>query len=273
MIRRALAALALALAPAIAQADEGPATPLEALTWKLGPNTRDAFVGWTTAVHLAAIGTTWLLVRGGVDAEVNALARLQNPTFSIAWSAVPMLAGMVVPALVPVGFLATAGGDQGWLRAGGATAQAAVISFAANNLLKAFTGRVSPEALVPADLQERARTFQLGFLEGGLLEGWPSGHAMTNVAAAVALARALPGHPWIPAVAWGWAAWVSLAVVFGIQGEVHWLSDGVAGAAMGWAIGEVVGRAFAPGETGGSIGTPILGVVAGAAILGYQGVF
>lgn len=47
-------------------------------------------------------GMTLLLAHSGLDAAVNDIARLQNKTFSLSWSAFPMLAGMVAPILVPI---------------------------------------------------------------------------------------------------------------------------------------------------------------------------
>jgi membrane-associated phospholipid phosphatase len=105
-----------------------------------------------------------------------------------------------------------------------------------NLVLKGLTGRTSPEATLPAGLPERSQSFAFGFLRGGLLEGWPSGHAMTNTALAAGLWTAFPSRS-VRAAATAWAAWVLVAVVFGIQGEVHWLSYGIAGSALGWWFG------------------------------------
>ena len=49
------------------------------------------------------------------------------------------------------------------------------------------TGRASPEAPFPTDLVARSQSFAFGIARGGIVEGWPSGHAMTNVAMATAL--------------------------------------------------------------------------------------
>jgi hypothetical protein len=57
--------------------------------------------------------------------------------------------------------------------------QAAGLAFLYNNILKAVTGRLPPET-GHGDPETQARTFQFGFLEGGLFNGWPSGHMMTN---------------------------------------------------------------------------------------------
>lgn len=169
----------------------------------------------------------------GIDAWVNAGARASDRVVSIAWSAPAVLIGLVAPGLVPGLLLVRRGFADPRARTVLAAVLAALI---VNLLLKALTGRSSPEAVVPEDLLQRSQSFAFGLLRGGILEGWPSGHAMTNTALAAGV--------W---VAWkdvrarvaciSWAMWVVLAVVLGIQGEVHWFSDGVAGALLGWVIG------------------------------------
>jgi hypothetical protein len=64
---------------------------------------------------------------------------------------------------------------------------------------------------------------------------------MTNVAMGVAL-MVLCQERWQRWLALGWSGWVTLAVVFGVRGEVHWLSDAIAGATMGGVIGLCAGR-------------------------------
>ena len=107
--------------------------------------------------------------------------------------------------------------------------------------LKALTGRTPPEAEFPVDLLARSMEFSFGFMRGGVIEGWPSGHAMSNVAMAVAVWRT-ESDPRARFAAAFWGVWVFLAVVFGIHGDVHWLSDGVAGATLGVFVGWVCAR-------------------------------
>ncbi len=139
--------------------------------------------------------------------------------------------------------------DAAPTRDGGmAAAQAVLVSFAATNLLKAATGRLPPDAETPRDVKERSRRFRFGFLRGGVFHGWPSGHAMTNMALAASLSSYYGDSGLARYCGYGWAAYVMAAATIGDQGGVHWLSDVVAGGLMGWAIGRAVGVGFARGR-------------------------
>lgn len=188
--------------------------------------------------HLCPLALTVILIllvtlpvaSSGLDATVNLLAQGMMPLWaSVFWSAPPLILGMVVPLLIPV--LASIVpalrpmAPQLWA--------SFLLSLALVSLLKALTGRVHPEAAVPADLFERSTTLVL--FSGNLFEGWPSGHASTNGAVALTLAR-LATAPLVRGVALIWALWVWAAVVLGINGQVHWLSDMLAGALLALGV-------------------------------------
>ena len=120
-----------------------------------------------------------------------------------------------------------------------------LIASAANNILKAITGRSPPDAENSSDKFKRSKEFKIGFLRGGVFSGWPSGHAMTNMAMAAALTTYFHESSKIKFWAYTWATYVMVSVTIGIQGRVHWLSDTVAGGMMGWIIGRTVGKSFA----------------------------
>lgn len=179
-----------------------------------------------TLIPLAALA----LALPGLDAAVNRLAQGLMPLWaSVLWSAPPMVLGMVVPLLVPL--LASHGpatrpiAPSLWA--------AFLLSLILVSLLKALTGRVHPEAAFPEDLYERSITLVL--FSGNVLEGWPSGHAATNGAVALTLAR-LAGTTLICRLALVWALWVWAAVVLGVNGQVHWLSDVLAGAVLALGV-------------------------------------
>lgn len=182
---------------------------------------------WLALPILAALTLGFAAL--GIDATVNEIARLQNPTLSIAWSAFPMLAGIVAPVLCPV-YLAIRGERDLATR----TLGALLLSLIVVSLLKGITSRVHPEALEPISILAKSQSFRFGLLESGLqslVEGWPSGHAATNGAVGLVLARLT--RSWqVRALAYGWIAWVALATVLGISGDVHWLSDTLCGLAI-----------------------------------------
>lgn len=172
---------------------------------------------------------TWACAESGLDASVNAWARQTPRLLSLFWSAPPMLLGLVAPGVVPMILFMRRGVADVAARQ---VALSVVLALAVNLVLKALTGRTSPEAELPLELLLRSQDFAFGWLEGGVWEGWPSGHAMTNGALGGALYR-FEREPWVRRLGVLWAGWVLLAVVLGIQGEVHWLSDGLAGVMLG----------------------------------------
>ncbi|WP_421980981.1 phosphatase PAP2 family protein [Roseibium sp.] len=197
---------------------------------------------WLLTSVVVSIGLTVLLSRTGIDAAVNQFARLQDPTLSVTWSAFPMLAGFAVPVLIPLVCAA-----RGRKETAKATLAAFLVALILVSVLKALTSRLHPEALVPISVLAKSQTFSFGFLQAGLMsvvEGWPSGHVATNAAVSIVLARRTK-HAWIATSCWIWLAWVTLATTFGISGDVHWLSDSLAGLLIAVAIA----LRLAPAET------------------------
>ncbi len=122
--------------------------------------------------------------------------------------------------------------------AGLAVGQAALLGAAASAVLKAFTGRVPPDKKELTN--DYSNEFRFGFLRGGVYEGWPSSHTATAFAMATALIELYPDNA---AIKYGGLAYASL-IGLGVSTNIHWFSDAVAGAFIGYAIGSAVGRGF-----------------------------
>jgi len=180
------------------------------------------------AIPVLSAGT-FVLASSGIDAAINDLARLQDSTLSIAWSAFPMLVGMVAPFAIPIIFAL-----KGLRNLANGSLSAFLVTLIIVSFLKVFTSRVHPEALEPATVLERSQLFRFGFFESGItsvIEGWPSGHVATNGAVALVIVF-LAGNKSLRYVAAFWCLWVTLATVFGISGDVHWFSDTLSGLAL-----------------------------------------
>ena len=213
------------------------------LTWHLAKHVRESYSGWNSLAHIGAVGATYLLIESGVDADVQTWAARRNETLSIATSVPALIGGFFVPVAVPLYMMRSDATRNG----GMAAQQAVFVSFTVTTLLKALTGRSPPDAETPHDVDKRSRHFRYGFLRGGIIHGWPSGHTMTNMALAASLSSYFNDSKQVKYYAYGWAAYVMAAATFGAQGGVHWLSDVVAGGLMGWAIGTTIGKGFAQG--------------------------
>ncbi len=109
------------------------------------------------------------------------------------------------------------------------------------NVLKFGTGRPLPN---DGDESESSFLAHSGsatdfFVLGG--SAWPSGHTaamFSMVAAAHAYYRE---QVWIALVGYPLAGMMGYQMV---EGRYHWLSDAVAGALIGWTVGDTIGRAF-----------------------------
>lgn len=192
---------------------------------------------WVSVPLLA--GTTYLMAQSGLDAFINDFARLQNKTFSNVWSAPPMILGMIVPLIVP--FLFARFGEEKLAKA---TLSAFLIALLVVSVLKGVTSRVHPEALEPMTALAKSQIFRFGFLEAGFMsvvEGWPSGHTATNGVMSLTIIRLARSKilKWAAGI---WFIWVALATIFGISGDVHWLSDTLAGATIAALVAHNVSR-------------------------------
>ena len=217
--------------PAAAAADPPPTAPQRTVSWHLDEHLTQIYTGRSTLAHVGAVGAIWMLIESGVDADVQAWAPGHGEAFSIAASAPALIGGFVVPVAVPLWMMRS---HAARTRDGGmAAAQAVLVSFAATNLLKVVTGRLPPDPEKPLDVDGRSRQFRFGFLRGGVLHGWPSGHKMTNMALAASLSSYYSYYDDFRLAryrGYGWATHGMAATTIGDPGGVHWLSDVVAGA-------------------------------------------
>jgi membrane-associated phospholipid phosphatase len=123
------------------------------------------------------------------------------------------------------------------------------------------TGRLGIEALIDADItagilkvatqrpRPEIKGQSVGFFEGG--DAFPSGHSIKSWALARVVSREYSDNKFVPILAYGLATTVSVAR-FG--GRRHSASDALAGAAMGYFIGDFVyAHHHAPSEKPGTL--------------------
>lgn len=204
------------------------------------------------AAHATATASTWLLLDQGVDAAGLRVASRQDPAWNGIANAPGLIVGSFAPMILPASLYFFS--DRG--SATGAVAlQAVGIAFLYNNALKAATGRRPPESDHP-DPDGLAHGFRFGFLKGGLFNGWPSGHAMTNSSLAAGMASYHRDRPWAVPLSLAYSAYVGSCVTFGAQGDIHWVSESVAGVLMGYAIGWTVGSSYRRDRSARDAGPP-----------------
>ncbi len=87
---------------AASPSDHSPTKSQLTLTWHLAEHVRESYSGWNSLAHIGAVGTTWLLSKSGVDADVQAWSARRNETLSIAASVPALIGGFFVPVAVPL---------------------------------------------------------------------------------------------------------------------------------------------------------------------------
>jgi len=119
------------------------------------------------------------------------------------------------------------------LRTHGTVFLSIAFSGIAANIIKIFTNRARPPLLIQhGEYGFAPFSFQFDFLHNS----FPSGHATTGLALAVAGSMVAPAYRWL-----FWT--VGLAIALGrVLYNVHYVSDVIAGAALGAATALVVSR-------------------------------
>lgn len=135
-----------------------------------------------------------------------------------------------------------------WQRPQAAMIQAMALTAAAVSVLKISVGRQWPNAGRDPSEPDRLRhpEFATDFTPFRRFGAWPSGHTASLFSAAAALRTS--------AKSLGWLAWIGYPFAVGVgvgmaMNDRHWVSDIVAGALLGEAIGSSVGQSFAPMKT------------------------
>jgi membrane-associated phospholipid phosphatase len=212
----------------------------------LGDDIAQAFTGWNLVLYGGAVAVTGVMAFGGGDQAVR--VGVQRHLVAPAIGDGAYYAGYILPAIVPpIVYLAgLATRDRTVVAAGCAALQALGIELVATSILKVGVGRPyplnggDPNAPDRLDHPEYARQFR-PFGSAWVIPAWPSGHTSATTAVAAALSASYPDRPWVALMGYS----IALAVGFGlVDGDHHWTSDVIAGALVGHAIGNSVGRAF-----------------------------
>lgn len=258
--------------------DEPREPPVCAPWVALAPDVADAFGAPTSLLLLSSgVAATVVASPSGIDHAVRRGVR-ESAFGSDAFGDVALVAGYVAPVVVPLGLMAAgaARAKDPLFVHGAAATQAVVLTLVSTSLAKVATGRpfplrggdpAAPDRLGHPEYAREWRPFSLG---GNL--AWPSGHASAAFALASSLSASTANVP-ISIAAYGTATAIGLGMV---AGDRHWASDVLAGALLGQAVGDAVGRSFrrrflappaivgaltwAPLLTGSGVGISVTGV-------------
>lgn len=202
-------------------------------------NIADSFTGSNAYLHLAGAASTPLLIRTGVDANIYSTFRNRPNLESFPGAII----GSGAAALVS-GIYLYSRDEKREVGAAFAIAQAALITGVYIKTLKMITGRAHPTNTSPLTAQEQSEQFEFGSMQVKNGYGWPSGHVSHTVAVMSALTNYYPEKQWLKWLGLGLSSYMLYTVVSFDHGQMHWFSDGVAGAFMGYSIGSTVGKNF-----------------------------
>lgn len=211
------------------------------LFYNFGNNLTGSFTKGYGLYHISASALTYGLVQSDADWQYYTFMK-ENPAISNTGMAA-VLAGGLIPAVVPL-YLYFRGKSKNDVRltySALAMGQSVMISLLVSSTYKAFTGREGPDILGgTSDTENFSDEFNFGFMRRGIFQGWPSGHTMNAFAMAGALREMYPENDTVKFYSWIYAFFVGL----GVSTNIHWFSDFVAGALIGYSIGKTVGSSF-----------------------------
>jgi hypothetical protein len=182
------------------------------------------FVGSLASSHVAGVEQLDEMIsprRGGRDDTGRSLGRhLGRPEVAVGLSAATFVVG-------------TAAGSATTARVGVRSLESLVLTGALTSIFKVGFGRARPDSGFEKD-HFTPVTFELSQLS------FPSGHTSTVFALATTLSLELGDEaPWVPWVAYPVAAWTGVGRILD---QRHWLTDVVAGAAVGIFSARVINR-------------------------------
>ena len=194
------------------------------------------------ANFLSTVPLTWGLVASGGDWGWYKLM-YGKPALAGIGATVNIL-GYGGPALFPlISYVSGVVRDDRRLQLMGlAMAQASVFGSGIPFMMKLFFIGRRQAGVYDRDPQmtDYSDEFSFGFNRNGTVDGWPSGHTAGAVAHAVIVAEFYQDSLLVKTLAYTYDGIMAI----GMTMCDHWLSDVLAGALMGFAIGKVVGKSF-----------------------------
>jgi membrane-associated phospholipid phosphatase len=210
----------------------------------IGWNTLHSFTYNYGLNFIGAGAGTWLFIGSGLDWKWN---RLAYDNEWLAKSGLPALyIGFAVPGITPLAFYITGTylKDEKLQVTGLALVQTLMLTMGIQSVFKISTGRAMPGIITEFDHKRSSRTDdfsdEFDWFNMNFIAGWPSGHTANAFAAAATITAIYRDNLPIKIAAYSYAALIG----FGVSVNVHWASDVLAGALIGYAVGKTVGHNF-----------------------------
>ncbi|MDR2476663.1 MAG: phosphatase PAP2 family protein [Treponema sp.] len=187
---------------------------------------------------------TWAFIETGLDWKWRNTAYKNN---WLSQCGIPGLyTGYAVPGLAPIAAYITGRiiKDERLQITGLALAQALILTLGIQSVLKMSTGRALPGIVNELDHTRSQRTDnfsdEFNWFNMNFIGGWPSSHTANAFAAAAVIAEIYYKNIPLKIGVYTYAVLMGL----GKSVSVHWASEVIAGALIGYAIGKTVGISF-----------------------------
>jgi membrane-associated phospholipid phosphatase len=226
------------------QKNDSAIVPVSNIFHNIGKNTLNAVTYNYGMNFIGAAAETYVFIETGWDWEWRMI------TFRNDWLAgcgsPGLYIGYVVPAAAPV--IAYITGrfleNQKLQITGLALAQSVLLTLGIQASMKMVTGRTLPGIVTDLDHRRSSHTDDFSgnfdWFNMNPIGGWPSSHAANAFAAAAAVTEIYADSLALKILLYSYAVLIG----FDITLNVHWASEAVAGALIGYAVGKTVGRSF-----------------------------
>jgi membrane-associated phospholipid phosphatase len=210
-------------------------------------------IGWNTlhsvtnnyGFNFAGAGLgTWAFIETGFDWEWRNMA--YKNTWVSALGIPSVYIGYIIPGITPMAMCITGRliSDEKLQMTALALTQSLLLTIGIQSVFKMTTGRASPGIITRFDHIKNSReddfSGDFNWFNMNFIAGWPSGHTANAFSAAATIAEIYRDNIFVQAGVYTYAVLMGL----GVSVSVHWASEVVAGALIGYAIGKTVGNSY-----------------------------
>ncbi|MDR1149722.1 MAG: phosphatase PAP2 family protein [Spirochaetaceae bacterium] len=226
------------------QNDEMSVVPISNIFHNIGWNALNSVTYNYGMNFIGAAAETYIFIETGADWEWRNIV-YDNPWIS-DYGTPGLYIGYIAPAIAPVitYFTGRFIKNEKLQIAGLALAQSVLLTLATQSILKTITGRKLPGLVTKLDHTRNPQTNdfsgEFNWFTMNPIGGWPSSHTANAFAAAAVIAEIYKDNFILKIAAYSYAILMGFSVTL----DVHWASEAVAGALIGYAIGKTVGRNF-----------------------------
>ncbi|MDR1443320.1 MAG: phosphatase PAP2 family protein [Treponema sp.] len=221
-----------------------PPPPIGLVFHNIGRNALNSVV-YNYGLNLAAAGLeTWAFIETGTDWKWRNIVYDNTHLSNIGRPG--LYIGYIVPAIAPVMTYAIGRftKNEKLQITGLALVQSLILTLSIQTPLKMITGRVLPGIVTELDHTRNSESDdfsgEFNWFNNNFVGGWPSGHTANAFAAAATISEIYKDNVLLKISVYAYAALIGFEVTL----DVHWASEAIAGALIGYAVGKTVGESF-----------------------------